>query len=93
MKRGEGLIFEDGMSNRLVAVWYDPTTRLFLKQGLRVGKDCPLSPELRRIYVKEGKVACIKAIRMITGCGLWDAYDMVRSAELGTKEREEPQAH
>lgn len=39
-------------NNRIYARWFDPSTRSYVKQGKRVGRDCPLTHEECRIVVE-----------------------------------------
>jgi hypothetical protein len=72
-------------SNKLVEVWANTETGERRKQGKRVGKDCPLDYNLRRIYVKEGKIGVLRYLTRNLGMTLLEAVDTVYLAEHGTK--------
>lgn len=48
--------------------------------GKRVGKDCLISYEERRAYVKSGVFACVKLMIKRRGIGLVDAWRMFKKA-------------
>jgi len=73
MKKGL-VVYDD---DKLVTRWYDPRTGKRYSQGKRVGKDCPFTPQERRIYVQEGGLALIRALRM-RGLSLREAVDLFR---------------
>lgn len=68
-------------SNRLIAVWRDPQTDRLVRQGKRVGKDCPLTAEERRALVEHGPARTVKMIRDRLGCDLRTAKDLYDSAK------------
>lgn len=70
------------MSNRLVAVWYDPETRRYSKQAKRVSKNCPMTQAEVTAYVQD-VVTGVKMIRDRLNCTLGEALKVLRHAKSG----------
>lgn len=52
-----------------------------LRKRKRVGKDCPLTAEQRKIYTVHGMLACVKELRFVDpSLSLQAAADIVRKA-------------
>lgn len=72
-------------NDRLVIRYINGNTRKRLSQGKRVGKDCPLTQEERRIYIQKGIVATVLHVKERLALTLSDAMTLVKRAR-GDKE-------
>ena len=67
------------VKNRLVARFIDDEGNIY-SQGLRVGANCLMTLEERRVYVKHGAVKVIKYIRDTRGITLSKAYELFQAS-------------
>lgn len=51
-----------------------------VSRGKRVPQDCEIPPHIRKIYVKEGRLAAIKALANLRNKGLRDAIETLTKA-------------
>jgi hypothetical protein len=65
--------------DKLVAQFKLPNGKL-VRQGLRVPKDCPLTKEERRIYIKLGAVKLVKALMKGRGLSLQESVDLLEAS-------------
>lgn len=66
--------------DQLVVRYRNVYTNERCSQGKRVGNDCPLTHEERRIYVEKGVVHAVKAIKDRLGCDLAEALRILNKA-------------
>jgi hypothetical protein len=65
--------------DRLVVRWRLPDGK-FVSQGKRVARNCPLTAEERKAYVKYGIAKAVGMVRNRLGFSLRDAWDLVCKA-------------
>jgi hypothetical protein len=74
------LYYED----RLVSIWRRDGERGAIKRGKRVARDCPLSAEERRVYVKQGSLFCLKLMIDTRKIGLAEATKILNDVRGGS---------
>lgn len=71
------------IDNRLVVGWIDRATKRRTKQGKRVGRNCPISQEIARLYVKNGIASAVREIMIERKISMREAYSILKAAKDG----------
>ncbi len=75
--------YHDSTNDRLVFARYGSNGQ-HIRQGKRVGADCPLTREEIRLYVTSGTVEVTRFIRRTRNLTLREALDLLNLARYGS---------